>query len=85
MNRLAAQDAAVHKLLFEVLHLLRPQSALRDPDLTEPVKALAAQAWMLMIARSVTVRYPTPSQAGSVGKRCLGHLHREPAGRCGSC
>ena len=44
LNRLAANDATVHKLLFEVLHLLKPQSCLRDPDLVERVKALAAQA-----------------------------------------
>jgi 2-polyprenyl-6-methoxyphenol hydroxylase-like FAD-dependent oxidoreductase len=42
--QLASQDAAVHKLLFEVLHLVRPQSVLRDPDLAERVKAVAAQA-----------------------------------------
>jgi 2-polyprenyl-6-methoxyphenol hydroxylase-like FAD-dependent oxidoreductase len=38
--RLAAEDGAVHKLIFEVLHLLKPQSALRDPDLVERVKAV---------------------------------------------
>jgi 2-polyprenyl-6-methoxyphenol hydroxylase-like FAD-dependent oxidoreductase len=42
--QLASQDAAVHKLLYEVLHLLKPQSVLRDPDLVERVKAVAAQA-----------------------------------------
>jgi 2-polyprenyl-6-methoxyphenol hydroxylase-like FAD-dependent oxidoreductase len=42
--RLAAEDPAVHKLLFEVLHLLKPQSTLRDPDLVERVKAVAARA-----------------------------------------
>ena len=41
---LAAEDPAVHKLLFEVLHLLKPQSALRDPDLVERAKAVAALA-----------------------------------------
>ena len=41
---LAAEDATVHKLLFEVRHLLKPRSALRDPDLVERVKALEAQA-----------------------------------------
>jgi hypothetical protein len=40
--RLASQDAAVHKLFVEVLHLLKPQSVLQDPDLVERVKALAA-------------------------------------------
>ena len=42
--QLAATDAAVHKLWTEVLHLLKPQSVLRDPEIVERVKALAAQA-----------------------------------------
>jgi hypothetical protein len=42
--QLAAEDPAVHKLLFEVLHLLKPRSTLNDPDLVERVKAMAAQA-----------------------------------------
>jgi 2-polyprenyl-6-methoxyphenol hydroxylase-like FAD-dependent oxidoreductase len=42
--RLAAEDSAVHKLLFEVLHLLKPQSVLSDPDLVDRVKAVAAPA-----------------------------------------
>jgi 2-polyprenyl-6-methoxyphenol hydroxylase-like FAD-dependent oxidoreductase len=42
LNHLAAQDGAVHKLLYEVLHLLKPQSVLRDPEIVERVKALAA-------------------------------------------
>lgn len=41
---LAAEDPAVHKLLFEVLHLLKPHSGLRDPDLVERVKAMTAEA-----------------------------------------
>jgi 2-polyprenyl-6-methoxyphenol hydroxylase-like FAD-dependent oxidoreductase len=44
LNHLAAEDPAVHKLLFEVLHLLKPRSALGEPDLVERVKAVAAQA-----------------------------------------
>ncbi len=44
LNRIAAEDPAVHKLLVEVLHLLKPRSALGDPDLVERVKALAAAA-----------------------------------------
>ena len=44
LNHLAAQDEAVHKLLLEVLHLLKPQSVLRDPEIVERVKALVAQA-----------------------------------------
>jgi len=43
-NRLAAQDAAVHKLLFEVRHLLKPRSALNDPELVERVNAAMADA-----------------------------------------
>jgi 2-polyprenyl-6-methoxyphenol hydroxylase-like FAD-dependent oxidoreductase len=42
--QLASEDAAVHKLLFEVLHLLKPQSALRDPEIVARVEAMAAQA-----------------------------------------
>jgi 2-polyprenyl-6-methoxyphenol hydroxylase-like FAD-dependent oxidoreductase len=42
LNQLAAEDPAVHKLLFEVLHLLKPRSALNDPDLVERVKAAMA-------------------------------------------
>jgi 2-polyprenyl-6-methoxyphenol hydroxylase-like FAD-dependent oxidoreductase len=43
LNRLAAKDAAVHGLFVEVLHLLKPQSVLREPDIVERVKALPAQ------------------------------------------
>ena len=43
LNQLAARDAAVHKLTAEVQHLLRPRSVLREPELVERVKALAAQ------------------------------------------
>ena len=42
--QLAATDAAVHKLLVEVLHLLKPQSVLNDPDLVERVKGVAVRA-----------------------------------------
>ena len=35
--RLAAQDASVHKILAEVNSLIRPQSALRDPQLASRV------------------------------------------------
>ena len=37
LTRLAAEDAAVHKLATEVNHLLRPQSALREPELAKRV------------------------------------------------
>jgi 2-polyprenyl-6-methoxyphenol hydroxylase-like FAD-dependent oxidoreductase len=43
LNQLAAQDPAVHKLFMEVLHLLKPPSALREPGLVERVNTLAAQ------------------------------------------
>ena len=44
LNQLAARDAAVHKLFTEVVHLLKPRGVLRDPDLLERVKAVAARA-----------------------------------------
>jgi 2-polyprenyl-6-methoxyphenol hydroxylase-like FAD-dependent oxidoreductase len=40
LTRLAAEDASVHKTVVEVNHLLRPQSALRDPVLADRVKAV---------------------------------------------
>jgi hypothetical protein len=43
LNRLAAEDPAVHKLLYEVLHLLKLRSALGARDLVERVKARATQ------------------------------------------
>lgn len=42
--QLAAEDPAVHKLLLEVFHLIKPQDVLREPDLVERVKAVLAQA-----------------------------------------
>jgi flavin-dependent dehydrogenase len=42
--RLAAEDADVHKVLAEVTHLLRPNSALREPELANRVMALMAAA-----------------------------------------
>jgi 2-polyprenyl-6-methoxyphenol hydroxylase-like FAD-dependent oxidoreductase len=36
--RLAAEDPAIHKLAAEVNNLLKPQSALRDPDISYRVK-----------------------------------------------
>lgn len=42
LNRLAAQDPAVHKLVHEVLHLCKPRSVLDEPALVARVKALAA-------------------------------------------
>ncbi|MDE2244002.1 MAG: FAD-dependent monooxygenase [Bradyrhizobium sp.] len=41
LTKLAAEDFEVHKLLAEVQHLLKPQSALREPALAKRVMALA--------------------------------------------
>jgi 2-polyprenyl-6-methoxyphenol hydroxylase-like FAD-dependent oxidoreductase len=40
LTRLAAEDAKVHKVLAEVNSLLRPQSALREPELASRVTAM---------------------------------------------
>ena len=40
--RLGAQDPSIHKLMFEVNHLLKPQSALRAPEVAERVARLMA-------------------------------------------
>jgi hypothetical protein len=40
LTRLAAEDAAVHKIVAEVNSLLRPRSVLRDPVLADRVKAV---------------------------------------------
>jgi 2-polyprenyl-6-methoxyphenol hydroxylase-like FAD-dependent oxidoreductase len=42
--KLAAQDAAVHKLFIEVQNLLKPRSAYCDPELVRRVKAVMAEA-----------------------------------------
>jgi 2-polyprenyl-6-methoxyphenol hydroxylase-like FAD-dependent oxidoreductase len=42
LNRLAANDPAIHRLLFEVLQLVKPMSVLREPELVERAKTLAA-------------------------------------------
>jgi 2-polyprenyl-6-methoxyphenol hydroxylase-like FAD-dependent oxidoreductase len=44
LTRLAAEDAEAHKLLFEVGNLLKPHSALREPELANRVMALMAAA-----------------------------------------
>jgi len=41
--RLAAQDAAVHKLFIEVQNLLKPRSVYRNPELVERVRAVMAE------------------------------------------
>lgn len=42
--KLAAQDAAVHKLLIEVQNLLKPRGVYRNPELVERVKAVMAKS-----------------------------------------
>jgi 2-polyprenyl-6-methoxyphenol hydroxylase-like FAD-dependent oxidoreductase len=42
LQRVAVGDAAVHRLVTEVNHLLRPPSALRDPLIVEKVTAVMA-------------------------------------------
>lgn len=37
LTRLASEDAAVHELATEVNHLVRPQSALRKPEISQQV------------------------------------------------
>jgi 2-polyprenyl-6-methoxyphenol hydroxylase-like FAD-dependent oxidoreductase len=43
LTRLAAEDAAVHKLTAEVQHLLKPRSVYRDPALVQRVLAVMAK------------------------------------------
>jgi 2-polyprenyl-6-methoxyphenol hydroxylase-like FAD-dependent oxidoreductase len=40
MGRLAAQDPAVHRLVTEVQHLLKPRSVYQDPQLVQRVMAV---------------------------------------------
>jgi len=44
MVKLAARDAAVHKLRMEVMNLLKPRSVYRDPALVARVRAVMAEA-----------------------------------------
>jgi hypothetical protein len=44
LARLVAEDAAVHKLMIEVQHLLKPRSVYRDPELQRRVQELMATA-----------------------------------------
>lgn len=43
LSRLAAEDPAVHKLVLEVQHLLKPRSVYRDPQLVTRVQAVMVQ------------------------------------------
>ena len=40
--RVAAEDATVHQVMSEVSHLVKPSSALRDPQIVSRVAALMA-------------------------------------------
>jgi 2-polyprenyl-6-methoxyphenol hydroxylase-like FAD-dependent oxidoreductase len=42
LTRAAYEDAAIHKLMFEVQHLLKPRSALREPAIVELVQSRMA-------------------------------------------
>jgi 2-polyprenyl-6-methoxyphenol hydroxylase-like FAD-dependent oxidoreductase len=42
LQKVAAKDAAVHRTLAEVNHLLKPHSALRDPEIVKKVQAVMA-------------------------------------------
>lgn len=44
LGRLAARDPAVHKLVAEVQHLLKPRSVYRDPGLVQRVLEVMAKA-----------------------------------------
>ncbi len=43
LGKLAARDPAVHKLVAEVQHLLKPRSVYRDPELVQRVLAMMAE------------------------------------------
>ena len=43
LTRLAAEDAETHRIVMEVRNLIRPQSALREPELAKRVTALMAE------------------------------------------
>jgi 2-polyprenyl-6-methoxyphenol hydroxylase-like FAD-dependent oxidoreductase len=40
LQRVASEDATVHRIMSEVTHLVRPSSALRDPQIVDRVTAL---------------------------------------------
>jgi 2-polyprenyl-6-methoxyphenol hydroxylase-like FAD-dependent oxidoreductase len=44
LNRIAAEDPAVHRLTIEVQHLLKPRSVYRDPELMQRVLGKMAEA-----------------------------------------
>jgi len=42
LQRVAKEDATVHRIVSEVTHLVKPSSALRDPQIVDRVMALMA-------------------------------------------
>ncbi|HTG08841.1 MAG TPA: hypothetical protein VK635_32950 [Bradyrhizobium sp.] len=42
LQRLAAEDAGVHRILAEVNHLVTPPGALRDPQIVKRVATMMA-------------------------------------------
>jgi hypothetical protein len=44
LTRIAYEDPAIHKLMYEVRHLLKPRSVLREPEIAERVRAVMAEA-----------------------------------------
>jgi 2-polyprenyl-6-methoxyphenol hydroxylase-like FAD-dependent oxidoreductase len=44
MGKLAARDPAVHKLVTEVAHLLKPRRVLQDPELRQRLQEVMAEA-----------------------------------------
>jgi hypothetical protein len=44
LTRIAVRDPAVHKLMVEVQHLLKPRSAYHDPEMMRRITAEMAKA-----------------------------------------
>ena len=44
LRKLAYEDGEIHKLMFEVQHMIKPRSVLGEPEIVERVKAVMAQA-----------------------------------------
>jgi hypothetical protein len=51
LQRIASENATVHQIMSEVTHLVKPSSALRDPQIVSRVTALMA-ASALSLGRS---------------------------------
>jgi 2-polyprenyl-6-methoxyphenol hydroxylase-like FAD-dependent oxidoreductase len=44
LTKIAYEDPAIHKLMYEVRHMLKPRSVLREPEIAERVRAVMAEA-----------------------------------------